>query len=302
MVIRAKQIERFARATFPPAPARFAKRFAVWPRYWWQARACRRGYERFGERYPQTVLFIAGLPKSGTTWLKKMVGHYPGFHELLIPDATAYELATGGSHDYELPSDTFERFERMLVLTKMHIGASPNNLRLLDEAGVHYVILFRDLRDIAISHFYYVRNTPWHPEHPIYRRLDLQTGLRVFAERTLSPYVEWVRSWLTNRDPARSIVLRYEQMLDDPHDCLTEVARLFQLDASPETVGRIVAAHDFKQMSGGRERGQVGETEFVRKGVAGDWVCHFTPELCALYDEKIGDLPIEFGFEPDYRR
>lgn len=63
----ARGLEMFARRALPPTAARLAKRFAVWPRYWLQARACRRGYERFGERYPQTVLFIAGLPKSGTT-------------------------------------------------------------------------------------------------------------------------------------------------------------------------------------------------------------------------------------------
>ena len=35
----------------------------------------------------------------------EMIASYPGFHELLIPDVAAYELAAGGSHDSGLPTE-----------------------------------------------------------------------------------------------------------------------------------------------------------------------------------------------------
>src|SRR4249920_3395430 len=120
-----------------PAPvARVTKRMAVYPRYLSQARACRRGFRDFGDRYPQKVLFIAGLPKSGTTWLERMVASYPGFHEVTIPTAYRHELATGGTHDYELPEDMFSWFKDMLVVTKMHVHGSPHNVGLIRAAGV----------------------------------------------------------------------------------------------------------------------------------------------------------------------
>ena len=31
-------------------------------------------------RYPQNVIFIAGLPKSGSTWLRDMFSSLSGFH------------------------------------------------------------------------------------------------------------------------------------------------------------------------------------------------------------------------------
>ena len=37
--------------------------------------------------------------------------------------------------------------------------------------------------------------------------------LAVFAERTLLVCTDWVRSWRDNRNPERSIVLRYEEGL-----------------------------------------------------------------------------------------
>lgn len=292
-----KTLENLTRRYLPPPAARLAKRFAVHPRYAAQAEACRKGFREYGDRYPQKVLFVAGLPKSGTTWLEKMVSSWPGYHELLIPDVAAHELRTGGSHDYDIPEDTFTRMKGMLVLTKMHVHGSEHNAGVLRESGVPYVILFRDLRDVAVSNAFYVRNTPWHPEHPHYAGKDTGACLEVFAERTLPAYAEWVRSWDRNRDAERSVVLRYEQLLGDPMGCLREVARVFELDAGEERLREIVEAHSFKRMSGGRDRGQDDGGQFVRKGVAGDWVNHFDDRLRAVYKERIGDFLVEFGYE-----
>lgn len=296
MRVNIKPIQSLA-MSLPPSAARVAKRIGVYPRYRNQLRLCREGYAQYGKRYPQTTLFIAGLPKSGTTWLERMVSSYPGFHEILIPDVAKYELETGGSHDYELPSDIFSRFDQMLVLTKMHVHGSENNVRLLHEANVNYVVLYRDLRDVAISHFHYVRQTPWHPEYPLYIGLSLHEGLALFAERTLEPFAQWVYSWHDRRDTKRSIMTSYEALLSDPVGVMTQVATLFELDNSPETVQSIVDKHSFKRLSGGRQRGESDKNSFFRKGVAGDWVNHFTPELKALYKEKIGRFLIDFGYE-----
>jgi len=294
------RLEHLTRSYLPPALARVAKRVVVYPRYLAQLRSCRDGFRRFGNRYPQKVLFIAGLPKSGTTWLKKMVTSYPGFAEILIPDVTPYEMATGGGNDYDLPSDMFGRFKDMLVVTKMHVHGSPHNVELLREAGVKYVVLYRDLRDVAVSYLFYVSRTPWHPEYPVYARLSVQEGLRTFADRTLLAYADWVRSWHSNRDPEMSLELRYEQLNSDAAEVLAQVAEHFELDSSRETLQRIVEMHDFQRLSGGRNRGQEGKNSFFRKGVVGDWKNHFTPELGEMYTRLIGDFLIEFGYEQDY--
>jgi hypothetical protein len=293
-----KTLEWLARTLLPPSGARLAKRVAVHPRFWRQRAACRKAYRQFGERYPHPILFIAGLPKSGTTWLERMISSYPGFHEILIPDVAAHELATGGSHDYELPDRMFDRFEGLLALTKMHVHGSEHNVAVLREAGLPYVVLYRDLRDVAVSNFFYMRNTPWHPEYPVYRNLSVHEGLAVFAVRTLPDYVEWIRSWERNRDPEQSLAVRYEDMLEDTRGVLTRVLRHFGLDDAPELVADIVERNAFRHLSGGRERGEQSGRSFFRKGVAGDWRNQFTPALCALYREVIGDFLVEAGYEP----
>ncbi|MDP9300109.1 MAG: sulfotransferase domain-containing protein [Actinomycetota bacterium] len=283
-----------------PAPvARVSKRVAVYPRYLAQAQACRRGFREFGDRYPQQVLFIAGLPKSGTTWLESMVASYPGFHEVTIPSVYGYELATGGTHDYELPHRMFSRFRQMLVVTKLHVHGSPHNVGLLRDAGVRCVILYRDLRDVAVSHVFYVRRTPWHPEYPLYSKRSPQEGLSLFAERTLSPFVDWVRSWHENAGSDMSLFVRYEDMLSDTVGVMTRIAEHFQLDASGETISTIVGRHSFEAMSGGRSPGQRNDASFFRTGVSGDWRNYFTPELTEMFTDRIGDSLEGFGYERD---
>jgi lipopolysaccharide transport system ATP-binding protein len=193
----------------------------------------------------------------------------------------------------------FSRFTDMLVLTKMHVPGSAHNVEVLRAAGVKYVVLYRDLRDVAVSHFFYVRQTPWHPEYSLYARLSLQEALALFADRTLVAFVEWIRSWRQNRDPKMSLLLRYERMLSDPLTTMIAVAEHFELDSSLETVGQIVERHSFQRLSGGRRQGQQDVSNFFRKGIAGDWKNHFTPEIKALYKRYIGDFLIELGYEHD---
>lgn len=292
-----KKLENLTKACLPPAGARLAKQLSVGMRYRSQLGACKDGYSSFASQYPQTTLFVAGLPKSGTTWVEKMIGSYQGFHELMIPEVARYEMQAGGSHDYELPDDMFTRFDDALVLTKMHIHGSTHNAGLLHDANIRYVVLYRDLRDVAVSNYFYVRNTPWHPEYKHYKGVDTAQGLRIFAQRTLGAYEQWVRSWYQNRDESLSLMIRYEDLLADDQAVFTQITKLFELDHSPETIERITKANSFKTMSSGRASGNSNEKAFVRKGVAGDWANYFDDELRTLYKEIIGQFLIDFGYE-----
>ena len=236
--MNSKKLELIARK-LPPSVTRLGKRFAVKLRAKDQLNACRDGFAKYGDRYPQPILFIAGLPKSGSTWIEKMVASYEGYHEFLLPAIAKHELDTGGSHDFEMPADMFDSMKDVLVLTKMHSHGSVNNVRVLEDAGINYVILHRDLRDVAVSYHFYVHNTPWHPEHKLHHNKSVQEGLAVFGHRMLPAYIDWVRSWKKNANPAHSVQLRYEDMLVDPIAGMTKVATLFELDNSMETVTKI---------------------------------------------------------------
>lgn len=286
----------FARRYLPPAAGRLGKRAAVHLRYRQQLRAARAGYREHGDAYPHPILFIAGLPKSGTTWLEKMVAGYPGFGEVMIPEAASYELAHGGSHDYDLPAEVFSRLDDALVVMKMHVHGSAHNVQLLGRHEIPYVVLYRDLRDVAISYYFYVRRTPWHPDFRRFEGIDLRDGLLRFAEHPLPAYVAWIESWRANAAPEGSLTLRYEDLLADTPGGLARVARCLGLDDAPETIDRIARAHSFAAMSGGRDQGEEKQDSFVRKGIAGEWRERFPADVLDHYQSIIGDFMAELGY------
>ena len=49
----------------------------------------------------------------------------------------------------------------------------------------------------------------------------------------------------------------------------------------------------------GRAPGAEDRGSFIRKGVAGDWVNHFTRETAELFDELAGDALVALGYESD---
>lgn len=284
------------RRMLPPGAARLAKRQLAPARFTFQCRRGRAGFRMHGARYAHRLLFIAGLPKSGSTWLKKMVAAFPGYEEALIPEIAAYELDTGGSHDFELPPDTFDRFRDALIVMKTHVHGSPQNVDLLRRARVPHAILFRDLRDVAVSYHFYVRRTPWHPEHGVYASLSTTEGLAVFGARLMPAYAAWVRSWHAHRDPDLSMIVRYEDLRRDTPVVLERVARHFGLGDASAVIRDIARAHSLKAM----QAKDPAPDAFVRKGEIGDWRNHFTPELTAMYRAAIGDFLVEFGYERDH--
>lgn len=55
----------------------------------------------------------------------------------------------------------------------------------------------------------------------------------------------------------------------------------------------------FERLSGGRKPGQINENSHYRKGVSGDWVNNFTPEVKAAFKKRFGDLVSRLGYEQD---
>ncbi len=55
--------------------------------------------------------------------------------------------------------------------------------------------------------------------------------------------------------------------------------------------------HRFEKKTSGRSRGQSDANSHYRKGVAGDWVNHFTPAHAEYFIEQFGDILLTTGYE-----
>jgi len=273
----------------PPAFLRAAKSAIRVPRYWTGLARARTGFARYGRAYPHPYLFVAGLPKSGTSWVEAMLASYAGYTLLAHPELTVFDYRHGGTHAFEMPEDFFTRLGPALCVVKIHCHGSENNARILKRSAVPYCVLYRDLRDAAVSHVCYVQRTPWHPEYPAYRGLSVRQGLAHFAETLLVEWRDWIDSWKRWRDPEGGVEMKYERLLADTHGAMAELARHFALPDAP--LGGIVAGSAFEKVKSGGT--------FFRKGASGDWRNYFDASLKAEFKRAIGTRLIEWGYERD---
>ena len=218
-----------------------------------------------------------------------MLASYPGYTLVAHPEITVFDYEHGGTHRFELPADFFSRLGNALCVIKIHCHGSENNVRMLRDAGVPYCVLYRDLRDAAVSHVAYVKRTPWHSEYPTYRGLDTRQGLLHFGRTLLPQWRDWIDSWKQRRDRERSIELTYEDMLANTPAVMRRVARLFELPEEP--LERIIAEHAFDKLK--------GTSSFFRRGATGDWKNHFDEEITELFRREIGEALIRWGYEAD---
>jgi hypothetical protein len=67
----------------------------------------------------------------------------------------------------------------------------------------------------------------------------------------------------------------------------------------PATGGLLLGSvygHRFEAKTKGRRAGTEDVASHYRKGVAGDWVHHFTPEVAAAFEERFAGLPQKLGY------
>jgi len=96
--------------------------------------------------------------------------------------------------------------------------------------------------------------------------------------------------------PGRTMVIRYEDLLDRPVKEFERIFDFLKVDVCPLLLERIHAATSFERLSGGRKNGDEDRDSFFRKGIAGDYRNYFWPETIEAARRILGDLPDRFGY------
>lgn len=246
--------------------------------------------------YPHRNLLIVGQPKSGSTWLLRMVLEVPGYQKW-VPET----VKIGLPHDLRL--DDFVPPPVGYTVTKPHTMATRENVDVVRRTGRPFVVLIRDPRDLAVSWAYYVGlpgRSRWGWPEAV--ELSVEERISFYIERVLPKQSRWGLDWkraIEEELPAgQGLMVRYEDMLDDVGAVMGRVFEHFGVGLSEERVREIAEKHAFKKATG-RAPGEGDANSFNRKGIAGDWRNHFSPEQVAAFKEQAGARMIELGYAED---
>ena len=244
----------------------------------------------------QTV-YVAGYPKSGTTWLTRLLGRALDSRTGgCMPQLDNTEPATEG---LDRPGPWVVRKGHFALLDARGGEVVPSehvlSWRNLTHGRVAFIV--RDPRDIAVSASYY-----WSSGRSRERNLAIFIEQMGMGKRfNLPPWQDYVEDWLERRFDF-SLVL-YEDLLLDTHGETMRILHEMGLHPSPQDVEKAVAFEQFscrrKDIEATQDRlvlGRKYHLKLMRKGVAGDWRNHFTPGLTELAHRFFGPMMSRLGY------
>jgi hypothetical protein len=241
---------------------------------------------------PRKVL-VNGSPKSGTTWMLKLVTSIPGYQMI-------------GNFDGDI-----ERYKDVQPgqVVHGHDQFGERIAQLLSRGGIKTVLMVRDPRDQLISRVYHIRRDEKHAWHNEFKNLSIEQGINLCIEgrdglpgtRTL---IGLTQSWLV--DASDKAAIRYERLLADPLTQFQMVLDYLEIDLSAGFIDSIIRRNQFERLAGGRKfwrdgrkQGQADPSSHYRKGIAGDWRNYLNESQVKKFKQVAGDQLIELGYEHD---
>lgn len=243
--------------------------------------------------WPHHVLFIAGLPKSGTTWMAQLLEAVPGYKGrwLYDPDNCV------SNHDVCDAVFANQPWDLYTVL-KLHTRFTPANLAVIEKYDLRTVIMYRDLRDQCISRYFHVLCDPRHRHHTYYNEASREDGVSHCIEITLEESMPWIQGWLPliAHRPDRFHEVRYEDLRADPCAVLSGVLDFYEVKLAGSEVTKIVERIAATTTFDLRANLRSGKGT-ARQGTIGDWRNYFTTRHVQRFKEGCGEFLVQLGYE-----
>jgi hypothetical protein len=183
-----------------------------------------------------------------------------------------------------------------------YISAREPFLSALREPGRATIFVYRDPRDMIISHIFYA--TQMHPGHWMHRYYTEE--LHTMEER-INAAIQGVERPGSELTPVRAryegyldwlkqpevLSLRFERLIMERELSMGQILDYLARFGFAPQVSRQKAVKTLLAAIAPRKSGT------FRKGKPGNWQEHFTPDNKQLFKQTTGDLLIQLGYEPD---
>jgi sulfotransferase 6B1 len=257
---------------------------------------------RFRSQHEMPILLGISFPKSGTHLLDQILlgfSNVAPFSKRLHSFYAEYE---GESGRKRTPEQAFAWLDslRPRDVASAHLFARPEAIaRVCSPKFVPYFI-FRDPRDVVVSHVFYVTDMEaHHVHHDYYQSLpDFDSRLRVsilgkpdadiefsnIADR-FEPYLGWL-------DHPEVLAIHFEDLILDRASTLTRIMDHL-LTRTPLPASRELILNSLEASINPKK------SPTFRSGKTGEWKKYFTDEHKKIFKDVAGNLLVTLGYEKD---
>lgn len=251
------------------------------------------------------VLFANSFPKSGTHLLSQILEGFTRLGPAVasgLPVILTYDNTSGEKR----PPAAIQRDLQRLQPGDIgfgHLHAEPEIIRCLCQPAWASYFIYRDPRDVVVSHVFYLSEMqPGHVLRDYYvQQLDslearLETSIRGLPEGPLefpdirarfAPFLGWLQQ-------PQVLSLQFEALVREPQAQIRQILQHAVERDFPLEVDRADAVQMLLDSI------DPARSPTFRSGKTGGWRQHFTPHVNALFKATAGDLLIELGYEQDY--
>ncbi|XP_051795093.1 sulfotransferase 2B1-like [Acanthochromis polyacanthus] len=260
-------------------------------------------YEEFTFR-PDDILIVT-YPKSGTTWMQEIV-------PLIMSEGDPASVETLPNWD-RVPwleeqraciLNLEERPSPRMFATHFHNNMMPPSFFKV-KPKVIYVM--RNPKDVFTSSFHYHGMTSFLVK-PGPQNEFLQKFLN--GQVMFGSWFDHVEGWLNAENKEHILYISYEELIMDLKDSVARISQFLEKSLDVEVIDKIAERCVFKNMKQNnmsnystvpREFMDQTKSEFLRKGIIGDWKNQLTvaeaEHFDAVYKEKMKNVKYKFVWD-----
>jgi len=248
------------------------------------------------------ALLGISFPKSGTHLLDQILlgfANVAPYAKRLHSFYAEYEGESGAKRAPEQALHWLDSL-RPRDVASAHLFARPNAVARATSSHFIPYFIFRDPRDVVVSHVFYITDMEArHVHHAYYQSLpDFDARLKVsilgrpdtdiefhnIAER-FAPYMGWL-------DQPEVLTIHFEALIQARVQTLTRIVDHF-LARVPLPSPRKLILESLESAI------KPSKSPTFRSGKTGEWKKHFTEEHKKVFKDIAGDLLIRLGYEQD---
>lgn len=264
---------------------------------------CLKHFEEFTFRTDDII--IATYPKSGTTWMQEIV-------PLILSEGDMASVLTLPNWDRmpwleahrAMALNLEQRPSPRCFVSHLHYSMMPKSFF---KVKPKVIVVMRNPKDVFTSSFHY---------HEMASFLVNPGSVDEFLAKFMSGQVmfgswfEHVKGWLNAEDQDHVMYISYEEMILDLKESVSKMARFMGKSLSEEVSAKIADNCTLKNMKRNKmsnyslvpeELMDRKKSEFLRKGIIGDWKNLFTDAQSeyfdAAYKERMKDVKLNFVWD-----